>query len=278
MIKKYWSCSKFALWLLKRYCIEKPNAAEIGQWKVWKDASRTKNKFVYWFVEEFLDFAQEIIYFPFTKFSDFRYYLIKRFVMKTHYLNTKLTPGVYHEIDTRILYGLFETLVDFIEVEKARIEVIFDQESARKYGFTGLTKFLDWIGIKQWRSAEAGIKYLEWEMSLTDDVCLFEEKEYAPPTPQSLSAKEQYELYNWWKNVRPLRPDPYDASGWTELCEKRRGTNKEPLSSFWCDQTDEDRAETHKALNLCNQIEQQYFNEDTEMLIRLIKIRANLWT
>ena len=89
--------------------------------------------------------------------------------------------------------------------------------------------------------------------------------------------KEVLELYDWWKNTHPTRIDPHDASGWSEICDRRREGEDDDYI-MWGDRTDEERAESTAALNRCTEIEQQYEDEDTEMLIRLIKIRKSLWT
>ena len=77
--------------------------------------------------------------------------------------------------------------------------------------------------------------------------------------------------------MHPNRPDPMDASGWSEICSRRREQGQSLFSSL-SDKTAEEAEETAKALELCNKIEQQYDDEDTEMLIRLVKVRKSLWT
>ena len=155
-MKNYWSCSKFANALLKKYCIEKPLAATMEEWDEWRTKAEEKNKFVYWFVEDFLDDVQKFIFYPYTKYNDIRYYICNRWMRKTHYLKTNLNAGEWYDIDNRILHGLFETLVDFVEAEKAWMSVVWSKENAAKYGYVGLTTFLHRHGIKEWRSRQAG--------------------------------------------------------------------------------------------------------------------------
>ena len=38
------------------------------------------------------------------------------------------------------------------------------------------------------------------------------------------AATEQKRLYDWWKNIRPNRPDPNVESGWNEFCDRRHAT------------------------------------------------------
>jgi hypothetical protein len=44
------------------------------------------------------------------------------------------------------------------------------------------------------------------------------------------------------------------------------------------DETGEEKAHARQILEVCHKMESEQENEDTEMLIRLIKIREHLWT
>jgi hypothetical protein len=73
------------------------------------------------------------------------------------------------------------------------------------------------------------------------------------------------------------RPDPYEASGWTEYCELSRQANGGRLS-FSNDKTPEMKAMSDAAHAKLREIEEAYTKEEEEMMIRLIKIRESLWT
>ena len=114
-------------------------------------------------------------------------------------------------------------------------------------------------------------------MTLTNEEWLDEDKKgEAKPTGQAISAKEIKELYTWWTVTYPNRPDPYDASGWTEYCEKARELNDGRL--FGGKKTPELEKLSDKSHKLLRKIEAAYEKEDEAMLIRLIKIRNSLWT
>ncbi|NBQ65969.1 MAG: hypothetical protein EBT95_10695 [Verrucomicrobia bacterium] len=123
---------------------------------------------------------------------------------------------------------------------------------------------------------------LAWQSSLTakEDYGLSPgDKGYGEPTHQALGAMEILALYKWWKEVYPNRPDPHDASGWTEYCRlKREEHGDEGLSFFKETKNPALRKMGDKALKLSHKIEQQYEREDEQMMIRLIKIRNRLWT
>jgi len=258
---EYWAHSNFANWVRARLGVEiPPTAATARGWKEYKQ--RNKGKFGYWLVEEGFDVMQDIVMFPYDAYHNIRAKIENRFITKPWCLDTKLPKTEWHEMDTRVVHGLFETLVDFVEVEKAHRQHI--------------TEWLnDDLPNPNWKtpSREKGIEYLDWEISLGD------ESPY-----QSANAKEVKELYLWWKDVRPNRPDPMDESGWSAHCDKQREQCKESgEDDFWCmidneDDTEDERKETMKLINRSHEIEQQYEDEDTEMLIRLIKARKGMWT
>jgi len=51
-------------------------------------------------------------------------------------------------------------------------------------------------------------------MALTNEEWLDDDKKHeAVPTSQALVAREIKELYTWWTEVYPKRPDPHDAGG-----------------------------------------------------------------
>jgi hypothetical protein len=112
-------------------------------------------------------------------------------------------------------------------------------------------------------------------MTLTNKEFI-EEGEQEEPTYQAKAAKEILELYTWWKEVYPNRPDVHDASGWSAYCDMRREKGYHLLDME--DKSAEEKDMCNTALNKSREIEEAYNKEDEEMMIRLIKIRESLWT
>jgi hypothetical protein len=104
------------------------------------------------------------------------------------------------------------------------------------------------------------------------------DENYGRPTGQAERAREIKELYTWWTTVYPNRPDPYEASGWTEYCEASRLANGGKLSWLGSDKSPELKAMSDKSHALLQEIEAAYEAEDEAMMIRLIKARDSLWT
>lgn len=261
--RNYWSCSKFADFIRKIFNVTpKPTSATMEGWDVWH--AKNKSNVGYWVAEEGLDLIQDIFMFVPDVYHNARVYVKNRFIDKPHYLNTKLKKGDWYEMDTRILNGLFETLVDFVEIEKAHLQYV----SEELRGCVDDEKRL----IKRWKnpfvrspvpSRELGLRYLDWEIGLGDE-----------SPRQSEVAKEIKELYLWWKDARPSYQDVHDISGWSEWCKKRYESGE----CWWGEKTDEEREQVRKILELNAELEQARHDEETEMLIRLIKIRKGLWT
>ena len=103
------------------------------------------------------------------------------------------------------------------------------------------------------------------------------DENYGRPTGQALRAREIKELYTWWTVTYRNRPDPHDASGWSEYCELSRVLNGGRLR-FGGDNNSELEAMSNRSHALLQEIEAAYEAEDTDMMIRLIRARDSLWT
>lgn len=249
----HWSCSKLSD---KIRGTKKPASFSMEEWENWDDYLKKNNPIRFWISENGLRLLQDIVYFPYDRYRDIRSYVRNRFIDKIHALTASpehLKRGQYCDIDTRMFYCLFDTLVDFVEGEVAHWTAWNDHD--KKYTW------------KNGRCKDAGLDHLKWEMTLTDsEYGLFPDSpEFAKPTSQAIAAKEIFDLYIWYTEVYANRKDPMDESGWSDYCSTPNWSNKvDP----------EDRI----ILDKCNKLEEAYDNEDTEMLIRLIKIRQALWT
>jgi hypothetical protein len=264
---RYWNDRQPFSYLRKRFGIQKPFALGWNEWDEWNSTTKANHP-VGWFVTETLpDVFDWIDNHTFGYINSFNYYIRNRFYRQTHVLPTGLERGLYHDLDTRILHGLFTSLVDFVEVEKAWMNR-WDKDRKQKYK------------MKRGRSAIGGLAYLQWEMSLVFDEEWMDKSDprYGKPTEQAIQAQEVHRLYHWWKYERPARPDPYDASGWTAYCEACREEN----GGNWIFASENKTPKLKKmgeiARKKLRKIEEQYDKEDESNLMSLIKIRKGLWT
>jgi hypothetical protein len=279
MRANYWSCSKFADWLRGT---PKLKAGTSKQWRLWKKAAKDTYPIRYWIVEEGLDYAQNFVNWPADKLNDVRYYINNRWITRSHSLTAHprdIRPGSWCDVGNRFLPCLFNELVDFVEVEQAWHHVMWDEEARKKFHVPWWRKHWIFRWGKVWRCPEAGLAYLDWasELKMDDHMGVGKgENGYGEPTYQALAAREIKELYLWWKEVYPKRPDPMDASGWSAYCEMRRQGGYDFFDLE--DKTPEEADMSRIALDKSHEIEAAYDKEDEEMMIRLIRVRQSLWT
>lgn len=268
----YWSCSKFADWIRGT---TKGEAKTGRGWDDWHKEASARYPIRYWIAEEGLDKIQDFVTWPAGKLHSIKYYINNRWVSRTHAMTSTLKRGKWYEFDTRLLHCMFDELVNYIEVEEAWSHIAWDKKARAKYNAPFYS--WGWLRWRTWRSAEAGLEKLKWAASLTNEEWLGEdEKDKVEPTYQAKTAIELMALYDWWKNIRPNRPDVHDASGWTAICDQRRAEGRGLLD---IDSRSEEEAQaTRQALDRSYEIERQYAQEDEDMMIRLIKIRKGMWT
>ena len=282
-MRNYWTCSKFADWLRGT----PKGGAKTGEgWDEWHTTAKMKHNLRYWIAEEGLDYVQNFVMYIPDKIHSAKYYINNRFITRTHALTAHprdIAPGTWADVGHRFLPCLYNELVDFVEVELAWWHIAWaDKEARAKYNApfwaTG------WFRWRTWRCPQAGLDNLEWQRNLR-----WQEDEVGPdstsvgkPTQQAVKAQEILDLYTWWTVTRPARVDPYEASGWSALCEARRAKaeaeGKRSFLSGMNDRTPAEKKATKKALDTLHKLEAKYEKEDEDMMIRLIKVRHGLWT
>lgn len=271
-MRSYLNSSKFVNNLRTRLGIDKPKWAAFDEWDEWRETTR-KAFPVGWFLTETLpDWLDSLWDWINSPYYDTRYYFRNRFIRKTHVLRTDCPVGQYWDTDSRILTAMANAVIDFVEIELAY---------KSNWCVTDASKTAVW---RDGRCPELGLDYLRQEQEMVYD----ENESYHQPEllgqrhPQAITADEILAIYNWAKN-RPNRPDPHDISGWTEVCEETRiaadAAGKSYFGySFGPDKDPEIEAKSRAALDKSREIEKQYDDEDTDMLMRIVKIRRTLWS
>lgn len=273
---RYWSCTPFADWLRGT---PKGKAKTSEGWDEWRDEAQRYNPVRYWLAEEGLSYLQDFVTWPIRKIYDAKYYINNRWVTRTHCLTAHardINPGDWCDVGNRFLPCLFNELVDFVEIETAWQHIAWDEEAYKKYQAPFWAA--GWFRWRTWRCPEAGLDNLKWQSELihNEDYCK-DKPYYMKPTPQAVKAKEILDLYKWWTEVYPNRIDPHDASGWTAYCELSRLSNGGKMN-WSADKNPELRKAGKLAHKELQKIEAKYEKEDTDMMIRLIKVRHGLWT
>jgi hypothetical protein len=275
MRNTYWTIGPFADWLRGT---PSPVALTHRGWKQWRAEAEARHPIRYWLADTGLDYLQRFFCYIPNKLYDLKYYINNRWVTGTHALtasSSDIPRGEWRDLGSRFLPCLFNELRDFVEVELAWWHIAWEGKEVRaKYDppfwATG------WFRWRTWRCPQAGLDNLEWQMNLTNDWLADDHPDRHKSSPQAETAKEILALYQWWTEVYPNRPDPHDAGGWSDYCEKFRNEGRDFLD--FEDRTDEEREASSRALDVTQAIEDKYNQEDEEMMIRLIKIRYSLWT
>ena len=273
MRKNYWSCSKFADWLRGT---PKGGAKTSEGWDDWRKEAETKYPFRYWLAEEGLDKIQNFIHYIPDKLYAAKYYINNRFITRSHGLTAHprdIKPGTWRDLGDRFLPCMFNELVEFVEVELAWWHLAWSPEERAKYNMPWWA--VGWWRIRSWRCPAAGLDNLEWQRNLRwkEDECEPGSPNVGQLTPQAVNAQEILDLYTWWTQTYRNRPDPYDVSGWTAYCAQDRS-----FSRIFSEKGPEEKKDVSNMLDTVRNLEEQYENEDTEMLTRLIKVRRALWT
>lgn len=238
--RNYWSCSDFARKVQEAHAVgagSKPKFGTLDDFKDWRQSFETDHPIVYWITEEGFDIAQDIVYFIPDVYHNVYAKLHNIFISKTHVIPTDLPLGQWQECSTRIEHGLFYLVVDFVEGEKAHMHSWSLEEGEKP--------------IKDKR--EAGLAYLDWEISLGDE-----------SPHQAKAAQELKDLYLWIKDVYPNRPDPYDSEIWDEYERASEAATT--------------REEKRKALEDHYQKERAQIDEVTEKLVQIVRLRETMWT
>jgi hypothetical protein len=276
MRSHYWTIGKFADWLRGTPKLKMGTSEE---WDDWEVRAKSAHPVRWWIAEEGLDYAQKIVYYIPDRLNDVRYYINNRWVSRSHSLTAHprdIKPGSWSDVGNRFLPCLFNELVDFVEIEQAWHHCMWSDDAKTKFDVPWYRK--GWLRWRTWRCPEAGLEYLRWASTLTNEEFLEEgEKHLAEPTYQANSAKEIIELYTWWTVTYRNRPDAYEASGWSAACEAQRSANGGKLS-FSTPKDPVLKKQSDKAHKLLQKIEAAYEKEEEEMMIRLIKVRQALWT
>jgi hypothetical protein len=276
MRSHYWTIGSFADWLRGTPKLKLGTSEE---WDEWEVRAKSAHPVRWWIAEEGLDYLQKFVYYIPDKLNDVRYYINNRWVSHTHALTAHprdIKPGQWQDVGNRFLPCMFNELVDFVEIEQAWHHCIWSDDAKTKFETPWWRS--GWLRWRTWRCPEAGLEYLRWAETLTNEEFLEEgEKHKAVPTYQAKAAKEIIELYTWWTTTYRNRPDPYDVSGWSDYCEASRAANGGKLG-FSSDKTPELKKMSDKAHKALRKIEASYEKEEEEMMIRLIKVRQALWT
>lgn len=231
-----------------------PESATTEEWNEWNDKAK-QYKFKWFIADTVPDWLVSTFTYPYERVSK----LMNKYIRKHSQINiTTLKDNEWYDTETRMLHGMFQLLVDYVELEKAHVQIIFKEKDTPMY-----------MRNTYYRSGIMGLKYLDWEVSLGKKA-----KEFSN---QSKNAKIVRDLYIWWTSTRPQRTDVMDVKGSMGVSTNEFYNDEETLSSIG--RRKDKEPELYEDVNKAYEdAEKAYKEEDEKMLIKLIKIRDSLWT
>ncbi len=250
---------RFKSWM--RY--DPPGSMTSKGWRLFNKEYQEQAPVRYWFAHTFKYSALMPIKWKYEAIHDWiRYRTYDRY----HTVDTGLPPS-YHDVTSQMLHVNFNMLKEFVEVEQAWSAYCWSDE---RKGDKSLNRFwpFSFFFRQRFRRPDLGIKHFQWAATL-DDPSL-------PPHErcdhQAVAAREILVLYKWWVEDRPARKEiehvPHDDQG--------LGMMSSLDDDF--DRDAEDFLEHVASMDAASKQEEDWSNEDEEMLIRLMKIRRSLWT
>jgi hypothetical protein len=246
-------------------------------WNEWYARTKRDHPIGYFLTETLPDSIDSVRRLYKTPIDNSRAYISNRYGHKIHYLPTGLQPGKYHDYDTRLLHGMFQSMVDFVEVELAGHNWGWGGKDTRqKYNMKWYYRTAPISWFTSWRCPQAGIDHLTWAMTL-DQPNVDEYGNDMSSPAQAAYAKELHALYMWWIHERPTRVDNH--SNITRDFYQRvsvKYPNRDIYDFAPYDEVDE--LELNQLHDQEHKYEQLDYEEDSEMMYRLIKIRGDMWT
>lgn len=257
--------------LKKRVGFDDPVALECDEWDRYNGRYKKEHPVMYFVFHTTIDGIGILTYRYVTNpWTSFWYGLRQRFVCRpTEVRIQSLNKWQYHDPSEVLLHANFQVLVDFVEWE------ISVHDRPTWYDRMRSVPILGYFAPTL-RDRESGLKHLDWESKLVYDKNWVGEDDprLGKLNDQAINAIEKRDLYLWWKDVRPNRPDPMDASGLSEMYEAERVAGM----SIFGKKTKEWHIEWKKMHDECSRIEKMYDDEDEANICRLAKIRQSLWT
>lgn len=239
-----------------------PGALTSKGWRLFKKEFKEKAPIRYWIKN---DFKYKVIMSFVWKYKSAKDWIRYRTYDRYHIVDTGLKPG-YQDSASQMFHASFTVLKDFVEVELAWCRYHWSDE--RKTASFWEKHLPFYRMFNPFRSRKLGLDYLNWASTL-DDPSL-------PPNErcdhQAISSREIRELYLWWTDIRPnrkLKETPgYDNQGLGILSVLDDDFDKDA----------KDFVDYSKIFEENSKLEEEWQEEDTEMFIRLVKVRGHMWT
>ncbi len=270
MIHRDYTSHIFIRWLRKKiFRIDKPCYTSFGRWQRWQRLTK-KERPCGWFLTETVPiFIEKMVGVFLDPVINYKNKWVMKNIVRPHLFDSRLSPEKQHDYKKKFLHGLFNELVNYVEVTLANRWVLWSVMQQRKYQYPAWRKHW-WLNWRPWRCSQAGIDSLKWQAEL-------DESDLAAGKRTKMiveSAQEIMLLYSWWVHVRLQRSESWVCVGLEEFMQKLNA--KYGIDTLRIQWTADEELEYRRLLDQQEKLEFEREHEDHNMLIRLVNISSHL--
>ena len=249
-------------------------------YREWKDNFRANRPIVFWLTETLPAFVSDVIENIDDKWFDFTDFCDNYFIQRADRFQTGLKRWEHESADELMLQTNFKQFEDFVEtVFAARYirTMVLRERKAEPSGEDAMpweklekkVRRYPLLRFKKYRNREYALQYLHEQMSLRSD-------EY-DGADEIRRLGCVFSTYIWWTQVRPNRGESEEGSGLQLVRENMTAQYGEEERWSFSQLTLEEQNEYRRLMQVDTELEKEWADEDTAMLVRLVKERQNLW-
>jgi hypothetical protein len=243
----------------------------------WKDNFKTTRPIVYWLTETLPAYYYGIAEKASDMWYDVENVIDNVLVQRADRWKTGLKRTEFDSADELMLRVNFMQYVDYVESTfahryiRSQVGKHRNENSDEEKKWTKISNAANrypWLHFKRYTNKEYALRHLH--QSFDDDDYL--DHEEIRRLGMVLC------LYIWWTQVRPNRGDSEEVSGLLQFRESMRvkyGT-KDNMWTFSV-LSKEDKEEYRAIMQRDTDLSEEWMREDTDMLVKLVKNRQNLW-
>jgi hypothetical protein len=251
--------------------------AETEKYLEWKEKFSTTRPILYWFTERLPTYYGKAVDYVEDKWYSVTNTLDNYFIQRADVFFTGIKRTDFDTADELMLAANFNQLELYIESVyatryiRSQMHTYRNKDDAEFKKWDKINKIADrypLLHFKKYRNKEYALKYIHSQIDSPIDV-------YDGPDEFRRYARIM-SLYVWWTSVRPSRGSAYDVSG----LEAYKTALNEKYGEFAWSFSILDKEEQEKYRELMHDAEalsDLWDQEDTEMLVLLVKERQNIW-
>jgi hypothetical protein len=249
-------------------------------YKEWKEEFKTNRPITYWLTEILPKYYSFLLDKVDDKWYDVKDKLGNFLIHRADRWKTGVSRWDYETADELMLQVNFEQYVEFVESVYSHRYINTMVHRNRKADPGGveekkwvkIDKAADrypWLHWKKYRNSEYALQYLHLQMAIPHD-------DYTPRDEIQRLCRAMC-LYVWWTQVRPNRGSSEEKSGLKAFRDRITAQYGEEDKWSYSALTKEQQEEYSKLMHADDDLERKWLNEDTDMLVLLVKERLNLW-